>query len=198
MMPVKDGNEMCEELKDNAHTNHIPIILLTAKEGLKNRIIGLNKGADSYISKPFSVEELKTTVNNLIHQRHKLREHYSKNPLFSTHQENMVSADEVFIKQNTENVLKNLNNEKFSVEDLAEMVMMSRFTLIRKFKAVLHTTPNEFIQRIRLETAKNMLVKKVASISEIAYKVGFASVTYFSSSFKKYYGVSPRDFVEPK
>lgn len=196
MMPIKDGNEMCEELKQNDLTNHIPIIMLTAKEGLKNKLIGLQKGADSYLSKPFSVEELKTTVTSLISQRHKLREHYSKNPLFSASQENMVSADEVFIKVNTENVVKNLSNEKFSVEDLAELAMMSRFTLIRKFKSVLNTTPNEFIQRIRLETAKNMLVNKVASISEIAYRVGFASVTYFSSSFKKHYGVSPRDFVE--
>lgn len=196
MMPVKDGNEMCEELKQDNLTNHIPIVMLTAKEGLKNKLIGLQKGADSYISKPFSVEELKTTVTSLITQRHKLREHYSKNPLFSANQEDMVSADEVFIKINTENVIKNLSNEKFSVEDLADLVMMSRFTLIRKFKSVLNTTPNEFIQRIRLETAKNMLVNRVASISEIAYRVGFASVTYFSSSFKKHYGVSPRDFVE--
>jgi signal transduction histidine kinase/DNA-binding response OmpR family regulator len=196
MMPIKDGNEMCEELKQHELTNHIPIVMLTAKEGLKNKLIGLQKGADSYLSKPFSVEELKTTVTSLISQRHKLREHYSKNPLFSASQESMVSADEVFIKINTENVVKNLSNEKFSVEDLAELAMMSRFTLIRKFKSVLNTTPNEFIQRIRLETAKNMLINRVASISEIAYRVGFASVTYFSSSFKKHYGVSPRDFVE--
>ena len=194
MMPLMDGNEMCKALKENSLTNHIPILLLTAKDGLKNKLTGLNHGADSYISKPFSVEELKIRVNNLIALRQKMREHYSKNPLFSTSSENLISADEVFIKLTTDTVIKNLGNEKFSVEDLADLLMMSRFTLIRKFKAVLNVTPNDFIQRIRLETAKSLLASKVASISEIAYRVGFASVTYFSSSFKKYFGKSPREY----
>lgn len=197
MMPVMDGFEMCDQIKADNKINHIPIVMLTAKVGIQNRVMGMNMGADAYLAKPFSVAELKSMVENIQLQRVKLRNHYAHNPLF-TGSEEMVSADVVFVKSATDEVMKNIENEKYGVEDLASSFNMSRYTLIRKFRAVLNNTPNDFIQKIRLEMAKTMLEKKVASISEIAYKVGFASVTYFSSSFKKEYGMSPRDFMQEK
>ncbi|MBP7478721.1 MAG: response regulator, partial [Chitinophagales bacterium] len=197
MMPIMDGFEMCDQIKADNTINHIPIVMLTAKVGIQNRVKGMNMGADAYLAKPFSVAELKSMVENIQTQRAKLRNHYAHNPLF-TGSEEMVSADVVFVKSATNEVMKNIENEKYGVEDLASSFNMSRYTLIRKFKSVLNNTPNDFIQKIRLEMAKTMLEKKVASISEIAYKVGFASVTYFSSSFKKEFGMSPRDFMQDK
>lgn len=194
IMPIMNGVELCKKIKENDNLNHIPIILLSAKSQVKDRIEGIESGADAYLSKPFNLDELKFTVESMLNQRKKILDKFSSN-IFHMPDEDLVSADRVLINRATEYTLDNLSNENLSVIDLANYLNMSRFTLIRKFKMINNLTPNNFIQKIRLEKSKEFLKNKVANVSEIAFKVGFASTTYFSSSFKREYGMTPKEFI---
>jgi signal transduction histidine kinase/DNA-binding response OmpR family regulator len=197
MMPIMNGIELCAQLKNDEKHSHIPIILLSAKSQIHDKIEGLESGADAYIAKPFSLMEIRKTVDSLIQQRKKIIYKYSKNSLqFS--EEELVSQDMMIIQSATEFVLEHIENENLSVVDLSNHLNMSRFTLIRRFKGINNMTPNNFIQKIRLEKAKELLKNKVASVSEIAYKVGFASTTYFTSSFKKEFNVTPKEYYNGK
>jgi DNA-binding response OmpR family regulator/anti-sigma regulatory factor (Ser/Thr protein kinase) len=193
MMPLMNGIELCQYIKQDKDMNHIPVILLTAKSQMTDRIEGLESGADAFITKPFNVQELKQTVDSIINQRKKIMERFSSNVLKIDNEE-LISADRVFVKQATEFILNNIENENLSVNDLARHMNMSRFTLIRKFKKINNATPNFFIQKIRLEKAKELIRNKVANVTEIAFKVGFGSTTYFSYSFKKEFGMTPKEY----
>ena len=193
MMPLMNGIELCQYIKQDDDLNHIPVILLTAKSQVSDRIEGLESGADAYLTKPFNINELKQTVESILNQRKKIMDRFSSNVL-KINNEELTSADSVFIKIATEFVLNNIENENLSVNDLARHLNMSRFTLIRKFKKINDSTPNFFIQKIRLEKAKELIKNKVANVTEIAFKVGFGSTTYFSYSFKKEFGMTPKEF----
>lgn len=193
MMPLMNGIELCNFIKQDENLNHTPVILLTAKTQVNDKLLGLESGADAYITKPFNIEELTKTVTNMLDQRRKILDKFSSNVL-KMNDEELVSSDRVFLHQAKEFVLDNIENENLSVNDLAKHLNVSRFTLIRKFKKVNNSTPNFYIQKIRLEKAKELIKNKVASVTEIAFKVGFSSTTYFSYSFKKEFGVSPKEF----
>jgi YesN/AraC family two-component response regulator len=194
MMPLMSGIELCNTLKKDSKFSHIPIILLSAKSQLYDKLEGLESGADAYLTKPFSLEEIKKTVSNLILQRKTIIDKFSKT-IAAFSDENMVSHEILILQKASEFILENIENEDLSVNDLANHLNMSRFTLIRRFKSINNMTPNVYIQKIRLEKAKEMIKNKVASMSEIAFKVGFASSTYFTSSFKKEFGITPKDFL---
>lgn len=193
MMPLMNGIELCNYIKQDENLNHTPVILLTAKTHVNDKLLGLESGADAYITKPFNIEELDRTVTNMLSQRRKIMDKFSSNILRISDEE-LLPSDRVFLKQATEFVLDNIENEQLSVNDLAKHLNVSRFTLIRKFKSVNNSTPNYFIQKIRLEKAKELIKNKVANVTEIAFKVGFSSTTYFSYSFKKEFGLSPKDY----
>lgn len=193
MMPLMNGIELCNYIKQDENLNHTPVILLTAKTQVNDKLLGLESGADAYITKPFNIEELTSTVANILDQRRKILDKFSSNVL-KMNDEELVSSDRVFLHQAKEFVLNNIENENLSVNDLAKHLNVSRFTLIRKFKKVNNSTPNFYIQKIRLEKAKELIKNKVASVTEIAFKVGFSSTTYFSYSFKKEFGVSPKEY----
>lgn len=195
MMPLMNGIELCQYIKQNDTLSYIPVILLSAKSSITDRIDGLGSGADAYITKPFNIAELMQTVETTLSQRKKMIERFSNKNMLSNSDE-LMSADRVFIEKVTEFVLANIENENLSVNDLAKDLNMSRFTLIRRFKKVNDSTPNVFIQKIRLEKAKEMIRNKVANVTEIAYKVGFGSTTYFSYSFKKEFGVTPKEYYQ--
>lgn len=195
MMPLMNGIELCNYIKQDENLNYIPIILLTAKTQVNDKLIGLESGADAYITKPFNIEELTKTVENIIEQRKKMMDKFSSNHILKMNDDELLSSDRVFLSQATEFVLENIEKEELSVNDMAKHLNISRFTLIRKFKKVNHSTPNNFIQKIRLEKAKELIKNRVANVTEIAFKVGFSSTTYFSYSFKKEFGVSPKDFL---
>lgn len=195
MMPLMNGIELCHFVKQDEVLGHIPVILLSAKSQLSDKIEGLESGADAYITKPFNISELQHTVGSILNQRKKIFEKFSSNVL-NISEEELISADRVFVNQATEFVLKNIENEGLSVNDLARQLNMSRFTLIRKFKKINNSTPNTFIQKIRLEKAKELIKNKVANVTEIAFKVGFGSTTYFSYSFKKEFGMTPKEYYQ--
>jgi len=195
MMPRMDGLEFCKAVRSNILWSHIPIILLTAKTDLSSKIDGLNLGADSYIEKPFSIQHLKAQINNLIESRKLLRKRYSEMPFVAITTIAGNSADEQFLSKVNEIIERNISNEDFSIDLLAEELCISRSGLFAKIKTLAEITPNELIQLIRLKKAAEYLIQKEYRINEIAYMVGFNNPSYFSKCFQKQFGVRPVDFV---
>jgi DNA-binding response OmpR family regulator len=195
MMPEMDGLQMCNLIKNNIITSHIPVILLTAKTSTENQIAGFESGADAYIPKPFRIDQLLATVNSVIENRARLREKYTANKGFLNFPVKNT-ADDKFIQKATDSVIKNLGEVEFGVLELSRDIGISRVHLHRKLKAITNVSPNEFIRNIRLNRAGELLLKREFTISEICYKVGFNSPAYFSSCFKNYFQMSPSEFIE--
>jgi signal transduction histidine kinase/DNA-binding response OmpR family regulator len=193
MMPKMDGFELCETLKSDERTSHIPVILLTAKAGQDHKLAGLETGADEYLTKPFDGRELQLRVQNLIRQRAQLRERYGRTMVLQPAEIAVTSADEQFLQKVQAAIEANLDNEQFSVEDLADIVAFSRSQLHRKLKALTDQSPTVIIRDFRLQRAKSLLEQGAGSVSEIALVVGFGNLSYFSKSFKTAFGVLPSD-----
>lgn len=196
VMPLMDGFELCKTIKSNIETSHIPIILLTAKTNLGSKIEGLKRGADAYIEKPFSTHYLLAQISNLFESRDNLRKNFSNNPLITTNSIVQTKADEKFMNKLTEAVMKNIETEEFNVDNLAEIMCMSRTSLHRKIKGISDMTPGDFIRIVRLKRAVELLQEGEYRINEIAILVGFQSQSYFSKSFQKQFGVLPKDFIK--
>jgi signal transduction histidine kinase/DNA-binding response OmpR family regulator len=191
MMPGKDGYQLCNDLKRNTKTSHIPIIMLTAKAGQQNKIEGLTLGADAYLTKPFDAEELLVRIKNLINNRMKLWEHFNTRELVVVRDVPIQSLEDQFLDQVLKIIRTNLDNEFFSVGELAQAVGFSRSQLNRKLKVICNKTPNQLIVEFRLHEAKRMLEQQVGTVSEIAYSVGYSNMSYFTKSFKAQFGVLP-------
>jgi DNA-binding response OmpR family regulator len=196
MMPVMDGYETCRRLKKDEKTSHIPVILLTAKTSLRSRIQGLETEADLYLSKPFVPQELLLNIHNLIQSRRKLRERYNRQVVLKPSEISINSTDELFLKRLMKVVEENYRDENFSVEQLSEEVGMSRSQLHRKLQALTNESASQFIRSFRLQRAMQLLRKNHASISEIAFAVGFSSHPYFNRCFHEEYGCTPSSVVE--
>ncbi|MCL5128365.1 MULTISPECIES: two-component regulator propeller domain-containing protein [unclassified Algibacter] len=194
MMPRISGIELCNTLKLDERTSHIPIILLTAKSGDKNEIIGLKTGADDYITKPFNNNKLKIRVEKLIELRQQLQQRYSNS--FNLSDIKTTSVDQQFLKKLKEVLNKNITNTDFNSELLSKNMLMSRMQLHRKLKALTGLTTSEFIKSQRLKASLPLLKASQLTISEIAYSVGFNSVSYFSKCFKDAYNVSPANYIK--
>jgi CheY-like chemotaxis protein len=192
-MPQKDGFEVCATLKLDERTNHIPIILLTARVTDQDRLTGLAHGADAYLAKPFKKEELWIRLDKLSELRKTLQKKYSKHLLIDTPVETSVSKEDPFIEKARMVLMAELENEDFSLEDFSEKLHLSKSQVYRKIKAVTGMSTAIFIRTIRLHMARKMLVSTNFTISEIAFKVGFKSPTYFSQSFKETFDKSPSD-----
>lgn len=188
MMPGMDGFEVCSILKTDERSNHIPIIMLTARVGVEDRLTGLSQGADAYLAKPFEKEELLIRLDNLIGVRKRLQQKYSSQLVSSSAPANPV---EQFLVTAEEIILEHLEEEEFSVDDLARAIHLSRSQLHRKIKALTGQSTSIYIRLIRLQQAKVLLATGQLSISEVAYQVGFKSPAYFSQMFKKTFGESP-------
>ncbi|MDQ3551354.1 MAG: response regulator, partial [Bacteroidota bacterium] len=195
MMPVMDGFIMTEKIKKDERTSHIPVILLTAKAGQKHKIEGLHTGADDYLTKPFDAKELLARIKNLINQRKLLRKKFAGEILLKPSEVTTNSADENFLSGMMKVIEKNMSEEDFGVEELAKEVAMSRSQLHRKLIALTGQAPSEVLRNTRLLRAKELLQKKSALPSEVAYQVGFSSHTYFSKCFKEQFGISPSEVV---
>jgi signal transduction histidine kinase/DNA-binding response OmpR family regulator len=196
MMPKMDGLELADKLKSDERTSHIPVILLTAKADLESRIEGFKKGADEYIAKPFSAEELKVRAISLIEQRKRLAQHFKDKLAQPTQAPVEPTIDEKFISKARDVIENNINNQGFSVELLAEEMNLSRAQLFRKFKALINTSPSEFINDIRLSRAAKMIRSKTDTLAQICYAVGFNEQSYFSKRFRKKYGMSPSEYAD--
>lgn len=194
MMPKMNGFELCEKLKTELSTSHIPIILLTARTTLDDRIEGLETGADDYISKPFHPNELRLKVRNRLTQRQRLRAQFEKSPTFSPKEITVTSADEEFLNRLIELVEANINNPQFKIEQFAQELAVSRALLFTKIKALTNFTPKNFLKSFRLKRAAQLLESGKLNVSEVAYQVGFKEPKYFSKVFHKEYGCSPSEY----
>ena len=196
MMPEMDGITLSRKLKQNVNTNHIPIILLTAKAKNEDRIEGLEIGVDAYIIKPFNSDVLKTTVSNLIGNRERLRNKFSgeKQIEESITKIEKKSSNEILLEKIIKNINEYMDDPSLNVEILAANVGMSRVHLHRKLKELTNQSARDFIRNIRLKQAATLLKENKLTVSEIAYATGFSSISHFSSSFKELYGMSPTEY----
>ena len=195
MMPKLNGFQLSETLKKDERTCHIPIILLTAKTEDADRFIGLETGADDYITKPFKIKALETRVKNLISSRLKLRERYSQELILKPTDITISNFDAQFLEKVNTVIDKNIAEPSFSTEDFSKAVGMSRMQLHRKLKALTGLSATEFVRSQRLKLAADLLKKSDANVSEIGYSVGFNDHSYFTKCFKDMYGCTPTEFI---
>ncbi|SFF73481.1 hybrid sensor histidine kinase/response regulator transcription factor [Sunxiuqinia elliptica] len=196
MMPEMDGIELCERIKKELSTSHIPVIMLTAKSSLANRIEGLNTGADAYLPKPFNPDLLKAYINNLFQNRDKLKEIFTSNAIVLPSEVTSNSVDEQFIAKAIKIVRNNLDDIAFGVEEMSKEMGISRSSLSRKLKALTGQSPNHFVRTMRLKEAAARLISSNDHINEIADKTGFNSTSYFIRCFKKEYDMSPGQYKQ--
>jgi len=192
MMPGMDGYDFCRALKEDPETEFIPVVLLTARAAAEDRLEGLENRADDYVTKPFDVRELLARIDNLIASRKRLRERFSA-PGVTLHAEavDVEPTDETFLERVRVVIEENLGDEAFTVERMAREVAHSRGHLHRRLRALLDESPSELLWRMRLERAAMLLEAGAGSISEIAYAVGFKSVSHFSNRFLDHFGARP-------
>ncbi|MCK5149122.1 response regulator [bacterium] len=194
MMPKMDGNELCEKLKSDQRTSHIPVILLTARASIEHKIEGLELGADDYLTKPFDSAELIARTRNLIEQRHRLRERFGTEAVLGSSTHGLNSADQAFLKRAMNCLEQHLDNPDLDVPWFAQELGLSRSQLHRKLYGLTDKSTTEFIRFIRLKRAALLLEQKTASVSEIAYQVGFNNLAYFRKSFRGLYGMVPSEY----
>ena len=195
MMPEMDGYKLCELIKTNELTSHIPIILLTAKADRESKLTGLEMGADDYLSKPFDADELKLIVRNRIEERRKMRERFSREITLEPKQISITSLDEKFITKVLAIIEEHMDDEMFSIDELSREGGYSNMHFYRKIKALSGQTPSQFLRTIRLKRAAELLSKDSDNVTQIAYSVGFSSLSYFNKCFKEQFGVTPGQFA---
>ncbi len=200
VMPCMDGLTLLKTLKSNVDTNHIPVILLSSKNDVSDRMAGWDKGADGYIGKPFIVEELQAMVDNLIDNRLRLKGKFSG----TQQQDGKIEApelkgnDKMLIDKIVNQINDHLEDPNLNVEKLCQEVGLSRAHLNRKMKELFGLTPSEFIRNVRLRKACELLRQPDVDISQIAYSVGFSSQSHFSTAFKRFTGISPTEYRQKK
>ena len=198
MMPEMTGTELCKRLKTDAETCHIPVIILTAQSDLEHRIEGLETGADSYIPKPFNVKHLNVRIEKLIALRQTLKERFSKSLNMEAQEVTLTSTDERLLQHAIDYIRENMEDPELSVENMSKALGMSRTHLHRKLKALTNQSPIEFIKVIRMKQAAYLLSTGKLSVSEVGYKVGYNTPSYFSSSFNAHFGMSPTAYMEQR
>lgn len=196
MMPIKDGITLCNTLKTDERTSHIPIILLTAKSGEENQIKGIKVGADAYITKPFNNDLLVLKVEQLIAIRKKLQTRYSQEVILKPTDIAVNSIDERFLERVQKVLDTNLVESSFHVNEFSKAVGMSRMQLHRKLKVLTGLSTTEFIRSQRLKLAAQLLKASDINISQVGYSVGFNDHAYFSKCFKKVYKCSPSEYAK--
>lgn len=195
MMPGMDGFELCKRIKQNIDTSHIPVILLTARTDSESTQTGYNQGADAYIGKPFELDLLISVIRNQLKNREIIKQKYMNlgyvAELRSSHQNNI---DDEFLIKLSKVINENLNNPELNIDFLTDKMAMSRTSLYNKIKALTGIGANDYINRIRIEKAVQLLTDTQLSITEISEEVGFTYQRYFSTAFKQIKGVTPTQF----
>ncbi|MBD2754713.1 hybrid sensor histidine kinase/response regulator transcription factor [Spirosoma validum] len=190
LMPIMDGYELCQRLKTDSRTSHIPVILLTAKTSIDSRLRGLSTGADDYITKPFYVQELQLRIRNLLEQRRQMRQRVAAS---LTNPSALPTTTDPLVEKLCQLVEDHLDDSTFGVDQLILASGISRMNLHRKLKALVDLSTGEFIRNYRLKRAAQLL-RQGRSVSETAYLVGFEDPSYFARSFRKVYQTTPSDF----
>ena len=198
VMPVMDGVTLLKRIKGNPNISDIPVVLLTSKSAVEDRLDGLRYGADAYIAKPFNIDELHVTIDNLVDNVRRLRGKFSGNQSQEGKVENveMKSNDDSLMQSIMNSINNNYTDPEFNVERLAADLAMSRVQLHRRMKEITGVSSSEFIRNIRLKQAARLIKEKQVNVSQVAYAVGFNSHAHFSTLFKKYYGMSPKDYAD--
>ena len=206
MMPVMDGLEMIRKIKENNNICHIPIIVLSAKASLDDRIAGLEQGIDDYITKPFSATYLKTRIASLLRQRKSLQEIYMAKltegkeiavaEALTPSQPQITPYDEQFMQKVMEFIEEQMDNAELTIDEFAEHLMLSRTIFYRKLKSIIGLTPVDFIREVRIKRAAQLIDSGEYNFSQVAYMTGFNDPKYFSKCFKKVVGITPSEYKE--
>jgi signal transduction histidine kinase/ligand-binding sensor domain-containing protein/DNA-binding NarL/FixJ family response regulator len=197
MMPKMDGIEFCRRMKTDINTSHIPVILLTARGTIEDKIEGFETGADEYIPKPFSMQLLKVRVKNLINSKAVLKEKYSTSKVLAPAKEYTTNnLDEAFLEKATQIVLENIADPDFSATELRNIMGMSRTNLYNKIQSITGQNPSNFVRTIRLKYASELLLQNADSVKDVCYKCGFNSPAYFIKTFRELFGQTPKEYVD--
>lgn len=196
MMPKKDGYSVCETLKTDERTSHIPIVLLTAKAGAESRIAGLRRGADAYLAKPFNQEELLIRLQKLLELRLQLQLRYQSMVIPSPSNDEALQQEDAFITKLRGIIEAQMEDENFGIPELCKAIGMSRSQLHLKIKALTDKSTSHYIRASRLHRAKSLLQAGDLNITQVAFEVGFKDPAYFSRTFSEEFGLSPRDFTK--
>ncbi|WP_246169329.1 hybrid sensor histidine kinase/response regulator transcription factor [Rudanella paleaurantiibacter] len=211
MMPLKDGFELCETLKNDIRTSHIPLVLLTARAAVSDRLTGLRRGADAYLVKPFAREELRSVLQNLLQARQRLQRYYTQRALGNTPALAPIGdaqavpassptetptdlTEDVFIQRLRVLVESRLDDSTLDVETICQSMGLSRTSLHSKLTALTGMSVNRYLRALRLQRAQKLLSDSALNVSEVAYAVGFDDPKYFSRVFSEEFGVSPGQF----
>ena len=195
MMPKMDGVELCRKLKEDKKTDHIPVILLTAKASGESKIEGLETGADDYIIKPFEAAELLVRIKNLIEGRKKLRERFSREITLQPASIDITSKDEKLLQHVMQIMEEHMADSNFGVEAFCKEAGMSRTQLHRKLKALTDQSTGDFIRIMRMKRAFELFTHSAGNIAEVAFQVGFNDPSYFTKCFQKQFGKTPSAFL---
>jgi len=198
MMPEMDGFTMLRMIKTNVNISHIPVIMLTSKADIGNRLEGLERGADAFLPKPFDMEELHMNVENLIVGRQRLKGKFSgaQQQADKVEVKEVKGNDELLMERIMKSINKNLSDSDFNVDALTQEVGISRAQLHRKMKEMTGISTSEFIRNIRLEQAARLLREQKINVTQVAYTVGFSNLAHFSTIFRKHFGMAPSEYVE--
>jgi len=191
MMPEMNGLDFCKHVKSNLITSHIPILMLTAKSMVDDWVEGIDSGADAYLNKPFDMRVLKSRLAQLLSSRKLLFDKYFSALVEDESEGNTTSLDKDFIQKVLAYINENLSDPGLSVDVLAGQLHLSRSQFYRKIKSLTNCTAVEFIRKIRLERAKQLIELGNTNINDVCYKVGFSTPSYFSKCFKKQFGLLP-------
>ena len=198
MMPEIDGMELLQRIKSDVNFSHIPVILLTAKTRLEDKLSGLDSGADAYVEKPFAIEYLVGNINMLLRNRERIRQRLERMPITKVAGKGLSKVDEEFLQKINDIIQANFHNSEFSIEDVIASMGMSRTSFYRKIKGMLDLNPNEYIKIERLKNARQLFDEGHTSVSVVCYMVGFASPGYFTKCFQKQFEISPREYISMK
>ena len=196
MMEPMDGLTLCKTVKQNVEYSHVPVILLTAVTMEAAKMQGMENGADDYIVKPFSMDYLLSTIQNLISTRANIKQAYADSPFISSESVSISKADAEFLKHLREVMDKNMANSDLNVDKMAFEMNMSRTNLNRKIRGTLNLSTNDYIKVERLKRAARLLKEGHLKINEVCYTVGFSTPSYFTKCFYKQFGLLPKEFME--
>ncbi len=196
MMPGIDGFQLCEKLKNDPCTSHIPILMLTAKTDQDSMLKSFKLGADDYIVKPFSAELLKTRINNLVEQRKKLIRKFSQKFQVEPTEIILPDADKTFLEKIIKLIEENIAENTLDIDFLASEMNVSRTQLYRKLKALTDLSGNQFIRLIRLKRAAQLLAQNQLNIAEVMQETGFSNYSHFNSCFREQFKKSPKEFIK--
>jgi ligand-binding sensor domain-containing protein/signal transduction histidine kinase/DNA-binding response OmpR family regulator len=196
VMPVMDGIEFCRKVKDNIETSHIPFLILSSRDSLAAQLEGVGSGADFYFSKPISVDLLQLTIRNILDQRQKLKERYAQDQYAEARDMVHSAKDKAFMDQLLGIIEEQLTNPDMDVDYICQQAGMSRTKLYQKIKSITGQSIGEFVRSVRLRHAVKIMTEEDVPLTEVTYRVGIQTQSYFTKAFKKEFGKTPSQFLQ--